>query len=262
LASASDTQDGALTPVCTPASGSIFALGATTVNCSVTDSGGLTTSGSFIINIEDTTPPAFTSFPGGTQTRIAQSINGWAFDLSGFGLTAEDFGNVSEPATIACDVVDGTMLALGGTHPVSCTTTDAIGNESAASTFEVLITLDLSGLGFLTPLRMEGPYSSHKLGSTIPHKFPAPMYADGTLATDLAAGLRLVLSHQGSSDQFDTTEEDDYSAGSTTWRWDEVSQHYIYNLKTPKTGWKTGMYMTEASFAGIELAQTMLELRK
>jgi Cep192 domain 4/HYR domain len=49
--SASDAQDGTLTPSCSPASGSVFPLGTTTVNCSVTDSGGLTATGSFTVAV-------------------------------------------------------------------------------------------------------------------------------------------------------------------------------------------------------------------
>ena len=41
-ATASDAEDGALTPICSPASGSTFTLGTTTVNCSVTDNDGAT----------------------------------------------------------------------------------------------------------------------------------------------------------------------------------------------------------------------------
>jgi hypothetical protein len=60
-ATASDTQDGSLTPTCSPASGSTFPLGPTTVNCSVTDSGGLSASGSFTVTVQDTTAPTVTA---------------------------------------------------------------------------------------------------------------------------------------------------------------------------------------------------------
>ena len=50
-ATATDFQDGALTPVCTPPSGSTFPIGPTTVNCTVTDTGGLTASGSFTVTV-------------------------------------------------------------------------------------------------------------------------------------------------------------------------------------------------------------------
>ncbi|HEX2154456.1 MAG TPA: HYR domain-containing protein, partial [Acidimicrobiia bacterium] len=60
-AAANDTQDGALTPACSPASGSFFALGGPhTVNCSVTDTGGLSANGSFTITVVDTIGPVVT----------------------------------------------------------------------------------------------------------------------------------------------------------------------------------------------------------
>lgn len=56
-ASATDVVDGAITPTCTPVSGSIFALGSTSVTCSAADRAGNTASGSFNVTVQDTTPP-------------------------------------------------------------------------------------------------------------------------------------------------------------------------------------------------------------
>ena len=50
------TADGADTFSCSPASGSTFALGTTTVNCSATNIVG-TSTGSFTVTVQDTTPP-------------------------------------------------------------------------------------------------------------------------------------------------------------------------------------------------------------
>jgi alpha-tubulin suppressor-like RCC1 family protein len=47
-------------PVCTPANGSVFPIGDTTVNVLVTDHGGLTASGSFTVRVRDTTAPVIT----------------------------------------------------------------------------------------------------------------------------------------------------------------------------------------------------------
>ncbi|MBV8518046.1 MAG: HYR domain-containing protein [Acidobacteria bacterium] len=52
------TADGVV--ACTPPSGSTFALGTTTVNCTATNSAG-STSGSFTVTVVDTTPPVVTS---------------------------------------------------------------------------------------------------------------------------------------------------------------------------------------------------------
>jgi len=57
---------------------------------------------------------------------------------------------------------------------LSCTAKDHIGNQSAPSSFQVFVGLNINGTGFLPPLRMIAPFSSHKRGSTIPHKFLPP----------------------------------------------------------------------------------------
>jgi HYR domain len=262
---ASDAQDGDLTAsvVCTPASGSTFPLGETTVNCSVTDAGGLSASGSFKVKVVDTTPALFTSFPTGTINLIAADIHGAVLDIDGLGIAAEDVGHVSEPSTFACDYVAGTKLAIGSTTTVSCTAKDAIGNESAPSTFDVFVGLNVSGTGFLPPLRMVAPFSAHKRGSTIPHKFLPPTYADGTPATDLADGLRLVLTRMDGSPDPASIEGDDYSAGSTDWRYDPDGGQYIFNLKTGTAApWDVGTWKTTASYAGIVLATTQFDLRR
>ncbi len=50
-AEALDNTDGPLTPICTPPAGSLFPTGTTTVNCSVTNSLGQTTSASFTVTV-------------------------------------------------------------------------------------------------------------------------------------------------------------------------------------------------------------------
>ena len=57
-ASAVDNVDGPLTPTCAPPSGSLFALGATTVTCEATDAAGNTGTGTGTITVVDTTAPA------------------------------------------------------------------------------------------------------------------------------------------------------------------------------------------------------------
>ncbi len=52
-ASASDDEDGPLTPVCSPPSGAFFPLGPTTVTCGVTDSDGDSGSASFTVTVLD-----------------------------------------------------------------------------------------------------------------------------------------------------------------------------------------------------------------
>ena len=262
---ASDAQDGDLTSsvVCAPASGSTFPLGETTVHCSVTDNGGLQATGSFNVKVEDTTAPVFTSFPSGTINLVAANINGAVLDVPGLGITVADVGGVSEPSTYACDYVAGMALAIGSSTEVGCTAKDALGNESAVSTFEVFVGLNAGTAGFLAPLRMADPFSAHKRGSTIPHKFLPPAYADGTLATDLAAGLKLTVKRLDAVPDADGVEANDFAAGSTAWRYDAASGHYIFNLKTGTSApWDIGTWSTTVAYAGIPLASTRFELRR
>ncbi len=126
--SATDAQDEAdPTPVCTPAAGSVLRLGPTTVSCTVTDSGGLTTSGTFRVSVIDTTAPTLHDVP------------------SGLALTTTDPAGaplVYTPPT-ASDVVDANpivncvpgpgLVAPVGTSQVTCTAHDANGNVATAS---------------------------------------------------------------------------------------------------------------------------------
>lgn len=292
---ADDDQDGNLTNfvVCSVgsdivASGDTFPIGASKVECSVTDAGDLTSDGDFYIYVQDTTAPVFTAIPT-AETLVAADINGAAIDLSALTITAKDWnadgvvadGEVSPPVTVSCVVgtedADGFLVALGQTVTVSCTATDsasyrapveegqtapAAPNVSAASTFDVLVGLDLSGTcGFKSPLRNDAPFSAHKLNSTVPHKICPPAYADGTLATDLAPHLRLELQWQGGTPPVGHVEANDFAAGSTAWRYDDADGHYIFNVKTARS-WNDGSYVTTVSAFFIDLAQTELVLRR
>jgi hypothetical protein len=274
VVTATDAEDGDLTGsvVCTPASGSLFPIGETPVTCTVTDSGGLSASASFPVYVEDSTPPVFSGVPTGPVTKVAQNRNGWALSLSELGITATDPGNVSPPVTITCDPPEGTYLGIGGTYPITCTAEDSATYRAPVSpapappnqstiTFTVSVTLDVDSTGFLPPLRMMAPYSSHKRGSTVPHKFYPPRYADGSPATDLAEDLRLVLvrTTNCAADTSEPYEGNDLATGSTAWRYDPDSGQYIFNLKT-QTAWTTGCYKTTVSYAGIKLAETYFNL--
>jgi hypothetical protein len=59
-ATAEDAVDGSVTVDCTPASGSLFAFGTTTVTCTASDTSGNTSTGSFDVVVQDTTAPEIT----------------------------------------------------------------------------------------------------------------------------------------------------------------------------------------------------------
>ena len=123
--SATDAQDGTLTPDCSPASGSVFPLGTTTVNCSVTDSGGRTATGSFTVTVQDTTPPSLTLPPD--QTAEATGPDGAAVTYTA---TATDLVDGSVP--VNCSSPSGSTFALGSTT-VTCSATDTHHNTATGS---------------------------------------------------------------------------------------------------------------------------------
>ena len=121
--SASDAQDGTLTPSCSPASGSVFPLGTTTVNCSVTDSGGLTATGSFTVTVQDTTPPSL-NLPGNITVEAGKPA------AVTYTATATDL--VDGPVPVSCSPASGSTFALG-TTTVNCSATDAHHNTATGS---------------------------------------------------------------------------------------------------------------------------------
>ncbi|HUP61973.1 MAG TPA: HYR domain-containing protein [Thermoanaerobaculia bacterium] len=123
-ATATDIVDGSVAVVCTPPSGSTFSLGEHTVSCSSTDAHNNTATGTFGIEVVDTTPPVL-SLP----------------DLTAEATSAA--GAVVNFIATATDLVDGTVVATctppsGSTFPlgvttVDCSATDAHNNTSTDS---------------------------------------------------------------------------------------------------------------------------------
>jgi hypothetical protein len=115
-------DDGGLS--CTPASGSTFPLGQTTVNC--VDAGGAATS--FTVTVVDTTSPAVT-VPG----PITVEASGPGGASATFSVSAADV--VDPSPTVSCTPSSGATFPLG-TTAVSCTAADVSGN-TAQATFDV-----------------------------------------------------------------------------------------------------------------------------
>jgi alpha-tubulin suppressor-like RCC1 family protein len=151
VASANDPQDGPLTPSCTPASGTTFPLGTTSVTCTATDNEGLSSSGSFTVTVVDTTPPVWTHVPA-TIVAYATSIKG---------------AKVTYIAPTATDAVDGVrpvtcMPASGSTFPVNKTTVTCSASDKSGHSSQVTFTVwvqyqaPTDGSFFLLPLLANG----------------------------------------------------------------------------------------------------------
>jgi hypothetical protein len=129
-ASASDLVDPAPSFGCAPASGTTFPLGTTTVSCSGTDYSGNTTTDTFDVTVVDTTAPALT---------VPADIAAEATSASGASVsyTASATDVVDAAPVVSCAPASGSTFPLG-TTAVTCTATDATGNESTGS-FDVVV---------------------------------------------------------------------------------------------------------------------------
>lgn len=85
-----DDQDGPLTPTCTPPSGSLFAIGTTTVHCTVTDSDRNTANASFTVTVQPSAEPVPTEPPTDTvgPAPADRSASGLGLTLAVLGMAA------------------------------------------------------------------------------------------------------------------------------------------------------------------------------
>ena len=115
---------------CSPVSGSTFAIGQTTVNCSSSDLVGNTAIGSFTVTVQDTTAPVLT---------LPLDITAEATSSSGavVSFTATALDMVDGSLTPTCDPASGSTFGLGETT-VSCSSTDVAGNIGSGS-FKVTV---------------------------------------------------------------------------------------------------------------------------
>ena len=124
---ATDTLDGPLVPSCSPASGSQFPLGTSTVTCTATDSGGASSKASFEVVVRDTSPPVVTpplDVVVVTDAPLSQADPRVARFLS--GASADDLVGV-----VLLESNAPSTLPLG-TSTITFTAVDAAGNVGTA----------------------------------------------------------------------------------------------------------------------------------
>ncbi len=124
-ATASDAADGVLPALCSPPSGSTFALGLTTVQCSATDVAGNVGAGTFGVRVADATAPTL-SLPA-PITAEATSPAGAAVTY-----TASAVDVVDGAVDPRCTPPSGATFPLGTTL-VTCSPVDRAGNGAAGS---------------------------------------------------------------------------------------------------------------------------------
>ncbi|NJD57044.1 MAG: HYR domain-containing protein [Nitrospirae bacterium] len=122
-----DLVSGNVTVTCTPASGSTFALGTTTVKCNASDAAGNIANGSFTVTVVDTTPPTISSVPANIT---AEATGPSGAPVTYTNPTATDL--VDGVVAVSCVPGSGSTFALGTTI-VTCSASDTRGNTAAKS---------------------------------------------------------------------------------------------------------------------------------
>jgi hypothetical protein len=128
-ATANDNCPGA-TVVCSPASGSTFPKGVTTVNCTATDTSSNTASCSFTVTVNDTQAPTIVCPPN-------QSVT--AFGPTPVSYPPPTTSDNCPGTTVVCSPASGSTFPVG-TTTVNCTATDTSGNMASCS-FTVTVAL-------------------------------------------------------------------------------------------------------------------------
>lgn len=122
--------------MCSPASGSTFPIGWTTVMCWARDDAGNASTAMFRVRVQDTTAPVLT-----LPSNITAEATSTAGRVVSFSRSATDA--VTSPLSVPCSRASGSTFALG-TTTVTCTTRDAAGNLTSG-VFTVTITAPVLG---------------------------------------------------------------------------------------------------------------------
>jgi hypothetical protein len=221
-ASATDAEDDPdPTPDCSPASGGTFPLGSTQVDCSVTDSGGLSASGFFTVTVVDTTPPELNLPANITKAATSNSQASVTYSAS-----ASDLVDGSVP--VSCTPASPHTFGVG-TTTVNCSATDAHGNTANGS---FTVTVNYAWTGFFRPVDNPDTVNSVKAGSAVPVKFSlAGNQGLNIFAANFPVSQRITCD---TSDPVDAIEET-VTAGGSTLSYDSSLDQYNYVWKTDKS---------------------------
>ncbi|MFL6314681.1 MAG: PxKF domain-containing protein [Terriglobales bacterium] len=158
-ATATDARDTNLIVTCAPPSGSQFALGGTTVNCSATNSRNKTAEGSFTVSVVDTTAPVVVLngvSNGATYTVGAVPAASCSTSDSATGVAVQ----------AALSITGGTANGVGHFTATCSGATDGAGNIAAPASASYDV--DYLFNGFFSPISANKTF---KLGSTVPLKW-------------------------------------------------------------------------------------------
>ncbi|MBL8189385.1 MAG: HYR domain-containing protein [Acidobacteria bacterium] len=171
------------TVTCSPASGSSFALGVTTVTCTARDAANNSSSCSFTVTVNDTTVPTI-SCPGNQSAGSSGGAVAVVFPTP----TAMD--NCTTTPNVTCNPASGSNFPVGVTT-VSCTARDASSNQSQACSFTVTVTVNqftpTPTVRLTDPLVCTGP--GNRVNGSFAVTNTSQVSQTGTITVALPAGL-------------------------------------------------------------------------
>lgn len=218
IPTATDIVDGAVQVTCTPASGSTFPIGNTTVVCSATDAHNNTVTKCFVVTVQDKTAPVIT-----VPANMIVTANSATGAIVTFAASATDVvdGSVATYATPA----SGSLFPLGP-KTVNVTATDSHGNSATKS---FMVTVQFAGNFFLQPINVDGS-SIFKQGSTVPVKFKLSGASAG-IANVVAKLYLASVSNNVVGTELEAVSTSAADTGNT-FRYDASADQYIFNLST------------------------------
>jgi HYR domain-containing protein len=194
--SAADAEDDPdPTPTCSPAAGTILPLGVTTVDCSVSDSVGSTATDHFDVTVVDTTAPTLHGVPSDIAVTTSDAAGR---TVSFTDPTATDAADASPE--VGCAPDSGSFFPVGTTN-VTCTASDASGNQSTG-TFRVTVRYvapRVASAIWLEPVAGSTSTFVANRGRTLPIKLE--LFVNGSQVSSGTAGLQLTPCGGGTTSQ-------------------------------------------------------------
>jgi len=174
--SATDNTRKGLTTNCTPASGNLFPLSQTTVQCIARDRAGNESFDSFIVSIVDTTIPILSlpaNITGNTTSELGDNIS--------FSVNATD--SVDGSITVNCSAASGSVFPIGQSTVV-CDAADRNGN-SASGSFYITLTQTTASDTTAPVLSLPGDITTEAIaasGASVSYPVSATDEVDGAVA--------------------------------------------------------------------------------
>ena len=184
------TGQGTLVVVSSPASGSTFPLGTTTVNCTVTDQCDNQATGSFTVTVQDHEPPTITC----QASIVVPATAGTCGAVVTFPLppVSDNAPGVGVPI---CTPASGSTFPAGMTTTVTCTVSDAASPPNTNTCSFTVTVNDTQAPAITCPSNIVVPVDAGTCSAVV-------VYPSQPTATDNCSGVHAVVANPPSGSRF------------------------------------------------------------